>query len=98
MRKMPQMRRNSTGQVEGDHLEGITERTEYEEEQQTVDKIRRSMAKIRSRQRATGSRHGHQHQWVPETHNQGTWDTVNLSAILITLSTIGNVLFNQRGF
>ena len=31
---MPQMRRNSTGQVEGDHLEGITERTEYEEEQQ----------------------------------------------------------------
>jgi len=32
---MPQMRRNSTGQVEGDHLEGITERTEYEEEQQT---------------------------------------------------------------
>jgi len=32
---MPQMRRNSTGQVEGDHLEGITERAEYEEEQQT---------------------------------------------------------------
>ena len=32
---MPQMRRNSTGQVEGEHLEGITERAEYEEEQQT---------------------------------------------------------------
>jgi len=31
---MPQMRRNSAGQVEGEHLEGITERVEYEEEHQ----------------------------------------------------------------
>lgn len=31
---MPQHRRNSTGQVEGEHLEEITETAEYEDEQQ----------------------------------------------------------------
>ena len=48
----------------------------HEEEQQTVDKIRRSMTKIRHRQRTTAGHSGVQsqlasQQWVPETHNQG---------------------------